>query len=117
MNDFLECLEEANKDRQLEWAGSEKVDYLFRMVELAGEVGELSNAVKKFHRATQGILGNKETPETVLRNLEEEVGDVLICLDLLLNSLEAEGINIDLQTAVRMKFNKTSEKHGLKTRL
>jgi NTP pyrophosphatase (non-canonical NTP hydrolase) len=40
-----------------------------------------------------------------MENLVEEIGDVLITIDLLANEF-----NIDLEQAVKSKFNKTSEK-------
>ena len=43
--------------------------------------------------------------------------DVVITLSLLQIALEREGILIDIDEAVIDKFNKTSDKHGMKTKL
>ncbi len=102
---ILRELREKNAERQKHWVGSDKVDVLFRAVEFSGEAGELLNAVKKLYRARNGIIGNKNTEEELLENLLEEMGDVLITLDLL-----ASCYGIDLEEAVKQKFNKTSTK-------
>jgi NTP pyrophosphatase (non-canonical NTP hydrolase) len=101
-------LREANEARQVEWTGGQKVTPLFRATELAGEVGEACNVVKKLERERAGWRGSRAT----LEQLADELADVIICADLLAMS---EGI--DLDAAVARKFNATSEKVGLRTRL
>lgn len=102
---FLSELRKKNNERQLKWTGSEKVSELFRAVEFAGEAGELSNAVKKLYRSRNGIAGNSISEKELLENLIDEMGDVLITLDLLANCY-----GIDLEKATKEKFNKTSQK-------
>jgi NTP pyrophosphatase (non-canonical NTP hydrolase) len=102
---FLTQLRQKNNQRQTMWTGAENVDILFRAVEFAGEAGELANAVKKVYRARNGIIGNNKDINDLMENLVEEIGDVLITIDLLANEF-----NIDLEQAVKSKFNKTSEK-------
>ena len=102
---FLDDLRSKNAERQEFWIGSDNVDVLFRAVEFAGEAGELSNAVKKLHRARNGIIGNNLSEKELYENLVEEMGDVLITLDLL-----AQHYNINLEEATKAKFNKTSKK-------
>ena len=53
-------------------------------------------------------MGGKEE----LDGLKQELADVLICVDLI-----AMDLGIDLAAAVRDKFNATSEKYELSTRL
>jgi len=89
--DFDE-LRKANEQRHTEWANGESLPLSFRGVELAGEVGEACNED--------------------LSGLCEELADVLICVDLI-----AMDLGIDLGEVVRAKFNVTSEKYGLETRL
>jgi NTP pyrophosphatase (non-canonical NTP hydrolase) len=101
-------LEEANKTRIEEWPGHEKSDLEFRTIELAGEAGEVANAVKKYLRAQRGIHGNTNTVE----DIADELGDVVICCQLI-----AEYLLIDLGEAVKNKFNKTSRKYGLETEM
>lgn len=109
MNDkFLNQLREKNNKRQTLWSGAENVDILFRAVEFAGEAGEVANAVKKVYRAKNGIVGNSKDISDLMENLIEEIGDVLITIDLLANEFD-----IDLEDAVKSKFNKTSNKVGI----
>ncbi len=96
----------ANVRRQQEWPGNEHADVAFRAIELAGEAGEVAEAVKKFLRAERGIKGSTATREDVA----SEMGDLLVALDLLANQMD-----IDLGEAVRAKFNRTSEKYGMRT--
>jgi len=75
---------------------------------MAGEVGEACNVIKKLERERMGIRGSRATVE----QLAEELADVVICADLI-----AMKEGIDLMASVAIKFNKTSEKVGLKTRM
>lgn len=102
-------LREANIARDKEWnTGTERLSLTFRATELAGEVGEACNVVKKLERERLGIAGSRDTIE----HLAEELADILICADLL-----AMDTGIDLQDAVAVKFNATSEKVGLRTKM
>jgi len=96
----------ANQNRQKEWPGNEKADVPFRALEVAGEAGELSEAIKKLLRAERGIKGSTATREDVA----DEMGDLLVSLDLL-----ADALGINLGEAVRQKFNRASEKYGMRT--
>lgn len=98
-------LREANTERQKLWG---EKGALFQAVELAGEVGEALNVVKKLERERLGQAGSRAT----VQDLADELGDAVICLDLLAKSY---GINLDRATAV--KFNKTSDKMGFDVRL
>ena len=98
----------ANIARNIEWAGPVHLSLSFRGNELAGEVGEACNVIKKLERERLAIAGSRDTVE----HLAEELADVIICADLI---AMAEGI--DLDAAVASKFNATSIKVGLNTRL
>jgi NTP pyrophosphatase (non-canonical NTP hydrolase) len=100
-------LRDANRARQIEWDKGSKIDLSYRGNELAGETGEACNIIKKLERERLGIRGSRATIE----QLAEELADVVICADLV-----AMELNIDLNQAVRRKFNATSEKVGLSTR-
>ncbi|MEO1951478.1 MazG-like family protein [Thioclava sp.] len=102
------ALRQANNTRQMEWPGNDKADVAFRAIEVAGEFGEVSEAVKKHLRAERGIKGSTATPSDVA----DEMADAIIALDLL-----AAEMGIDLSEAVARKFNLTSVKYGLQTRL
>lgn len=101
-------LREANIARQAEWDSGQQIGLTFRATELGGEVGEALNVIKKLERERLGIRGSRATRE----DLASELADVVICVDLI-----AMGEGIDLDAAIAGKFNATSEKVGLKTRL
>ena len=102
-------LRAANVARDQEWnTGSERVSMTFRATELAGEVGEACNVIKKLERERIGLVGSRDTKE----HLAEELADIVICTDLV-----AMDAGIDLDAAIAAKFNATSEKNGLTTRL
>lgn len=102
---LYDSLRGANKHRQILWNGGEGKTNgpLYAATELAGEVGEVCNVVKKLEREARGLPGSRSTRE----KLEEEIGDVVICIDLL--ALE---YGIDPVAAAAKKFNKTSEALG-----
>ena len=101
-------LRQHNLIRQAEWDPTDAITLEFRGNELAGEVGELCNVIKKLARERLGLRGSRATKEM----LAEELADVIICADLI--GMVAD---IDLGEAVRTKFNATSEKYGLRTRI
>jgi NTP pyrophosphatase (non-canonical NTP hydrolase) len=105
---MLKELRGANAARQAEWDPDDKITLAYRGNELAGEVGEACNVIKKLARERLGIRGSRST----VGDLADELADVIICVDLIAMS---EGI--DLDAAVSRKFNWASEKYGLKTRL
>lgn len=104
----LQELRDANKQRHIEWAKGAEIPLSFRGLELAGEVGEACNELKKLERTRLRMVGGK----TGIEDLQEELADVIVCVDLI-----AMDLGIDLGEVVRAKFNKTSEKYGLETRL
>lgn len=108
MTNEFRRLREANVHRQGLWDAGNQIDLAYRGNELAGEVGEACNVIKKLVRERLGIRGSRAT----LQQLAEELADVVICTDLI---AMAEGI--DLDEAIAAKFNATSEKVGLPTRL
>lgn len=101
-------LRSANAARQQEWDTNSQITPAYRGNELAGEVGEACNVIKKLERERMGIRGSRDSVD----HLAEELADILICCDLI-----AMGYGIDLDRAVAEKFNATSEKVGLATRM
>lgn len=79
---LLEKLRAMNIKRQAQWPGGNNIDEGFRAVELAGETGELCNLIKKMIRLKRGIKGTKEDYSVLVGMIEEEIGDVMVCLDL-----------------------------------
>lgn len=102
-----ETLREANMARQKEWDPSDLISPTYRATELAGEVGEACNVVKKLARETLGLPGSRSSRA----HLAGELADIVICADLL---AAMYGIDL-LGVAVPMKFNTTSNAHGFKT--
>lgn len=101
-------LSEANASRQIEWAGEVNLPLSYAGNELAGECGEACNVIKKLERERYDMVGSRDTKE----HLAEELADVVICAYLV-----AQQAGIDLDAAIPAKFNATSEKNGLKTRM
>jgi len=97
----------ASSNREIEW-GTEGSTLEFRTIEMAGEAGELCNQIKKYIRAREGFVGGVPNLEPVA----DELADVVITCQLLASKL---GINLGL--SVIRKFDKTSDKHGFKTKL
>lgn len=101
-------LRKANAERDQEWDTGSQISLSFRGTELAGEAGEACNIIKKLERQRMGIKGSRAT----LEELADEIADVVIAADLI-----AMQTCVDLGEAVRKKFNATSEKYDLDTRL
>lgn len=99
----------ANLNRQKEWDKHAQIDASYRGCELAGEVGEACNLIKKLERERLGIPGTRAT----VAELANELGDVVIAADLvaMMYCIELLG------SAVPDKFNITSTKMQLLTRL
>ncbi len=104
----FETLRAANLARQKEWNKGTKKTLTSKTNELAGEVGECCNVTKKIEREEQGLVGSRAT----IQDLADELADVIICADLV-----AAHTGINLFKAVVEKFNKTSEKYYLDTRI
>jgi NTP pyrophosphatase (non-canonical NTP hydrolase) len=90
--------------RNLEWDPFNVLTPTFCATELAGELGEACNVVKKLEREHLGLPGSRDTVE----HLAEELADVIICVGLLANAY-----HIDLESVVPRKFNASSLKLGL----
>lgn len=102
--DFLAKLRTANKLRNDEWDPKGKLDVGFSALELAGEVGELCNKIKKLERAALGLKGSRVTIEEI----RAEIGDAQICLDLLAMKLDT-----DIASVATEVFNIKSKELGL----
>ena len=123
----FKTLRAANAARNVEWDPDAKINLVWRGNELAGEGGEaiqealfmlvdlavklgkVNNTVKKLQRERDGLPGSRAP----LAQLASELADLVICADL--TAMQA-GIDL-MGQAVPDKFNETSEKVGLKTRL
>jgi len=70
-------------------------------VALFGEVGEVCDAVKKYNRGKNNV-----------DDIAKELADTIFYADLLANHL-----GIDLEEAVKQKFNEVSDKMGSKIKM
>lgn len=106
--DFLTLLRDANTARSPEFGlgGIDEISIEFKTIELAGEVGELSNIVKKMLRGDKAVH-DKGIEVDIDTALKREIADVLICLDLL-----AAKYGYSLAEITKAKFNKTSADRG-----
>jgi hypothetical protein len=66
-------LQQAHVERQEEWCPDQKPDLSFRGNEMAGEVGEACNVIKKLERERQGWRGSRATKQ----QLADELADVV----------------------------------------
>lgn len=121
----LHELQNALYKREEEWGKGKDADITFAATEMAGEVGEAlekavdlimlavaagkaCNTLKKLARERYGMAGSRATKQ----ELRDELGDVVICAARIANKE-----SIHLGNAVCAKFNATSEKMNLKTRM
>jgi|SRR6185369_12224294 len=106
----FEQIIEANRTRQKEWDPASVLTLSFKATELAGEIGEACNVIKKLERERLGLPGSRAT----VQDLADELADGIICLMLVAIH---PTVNIDLEAAIIRKFNASSDKLGLETRL
>lgn len=83
-------------------------------VAMAGEAGEVCNAVKKLRRVEDSLaqVTGPSTREQAIREIGDELADTYLYLDLL-----AHRLGIDLPEAITRKFNAVSVKVGFPERL
>lgn len=83
---------------------------------LVGEVGEMANFSKKMNRIENGLVGNVKVEDTDLEELRQgfnkELGDIMLYLDLL-----ADSVGVDLAEITVEVFNRKSEQLGFEERL
>lgn len=108
MTNFLSELRLLNIERQKEWDPENKATLSFKGLEFAGEAGELASKIKKLARKVEFEFVGSDYD---MKDIEEEVGDVLITLDLV-----CQKMGIDIEKVTKEKFNATSEKMGMDTK-
>lgn len=85
---------------------------------MAGEAGEIYNAVKKLNRLRDN-LPSKNEPERQIDSYEEavsKIGEEIADTVLYLNLLSIR-LGINLENEIKKKFNSVSEKYGFPERL
>lgn len=86
---FMSRLRDANVARQAEWDINSRIDVHYRCCELAGEMGEACNIIKKIERERLGLRGTKAGVDL----LADELADVLICIDLIAMDLRISDLD------------------------
>lgn len=114
---FLKVLRAASTSRRDDWHHDMKWNVMEWGCAMAGEAGEACNVAKKIRRVQQGIQKRKEeglpaSLDILRAKLAEEIADTIIYLDLM-----AADQGIDLEEAVRKKFNQVSEEFGFPQRI
>ncbi len=79
---------------------------------LAGEAGEVCDAVKKLRRFQTGTNFNTKSKEDLIADIGREIADTIIYCDLL-----AEFLGLDTWEVTKQKFNETSDKIGSTVKL
>jgi NTP pyrophosphatase (non-canonical NTP hydrolase) len=114
-------LREKNRTRCLRWHPNGGVTAWSASqwgIAMAGEAGEVCNAIKKLNRIEDGINNQSthskqvDTKEEAIIEIGQEIADTIIYLDLL-----AQSLGLDVQQEVTKKFNRVSERYGFPERL
>jgi NTP pyrophosphatase (non-canonical NTP hydrolase) len=81
---------------------------------MAGEAGEVCNAVKKLRRLADGnnTAKDPQTESAAIRQIGEEIADTVIYLDLL-----AARLGLDMGEEIQQKFNVVSQRMHSEIRL
>lgn len=104
---ILKKLRAANCERNAHMKGLNVYDVMSHYgLELNAEVGELTDLLVKFNR--QRFAGNYGSKNISYLDIKDEIADVIITADLI-----AGEFGIDLDAAIKDKFNKTSRRYGL----
>jgi len=108
MSVTIEDLQRAHVERQEEWCPDQKPDLSFRGNEMGGECGEAQNVIKKLERERHGWRGSRDTLDHLGEELADVVHTAILC---------AITAGLELGPFVVRKFNSTSEKNALRTRV
>lgn len=114
MSMTFEQLREVNMTRCQRWHDPESWSLSDWGVAMAGEAGEVCNAIKKMNRLRDSMR-QKTGPQdskTALQALATEIGDTAVYLDLL-----AQRAGLRLEDCVRDTFNRVSVREGFPDRL
>ena len=104
-----------NLERALVWhpGGLEEWSIADWSNAMAGEAGEVCNAVKKLRRIETGARqANGLTREEAIKAIAQEIGDTYLYLNLL-----AMRLDINIEDAIRDTFNRVSDREGFSQRI
>jgi NTP pyrophosphatase (non-canonical NTP hydrolase) len=109
---------QTNLERAREWhkGGLEEWSVSDWGVAMAGEAGEVCDAIKKLRRIECQVASENISQPVdrmaAIKAIEQEIGDTFIYLDLL-----AQRLGINIEDAIRNTFNRVSEREGFSYRL
>lgn len=108
----------ANGDRSHVWHGRGDPGSAWGVVDwsnaMAGEAGEVCNAVKKLRRIETSLVqkAGPQSREEAIEKIASEIGDTFLYLDLL-----AQHLGIDIGKAICDTFNRVSVREGFPDRI
>ncbi len=114
----FEAVSQVNLERAREWhkGGLEEWSVSDWGVAMAGEAGEVCDAIKKLRRIECALeSGNAKQPKTreqAVAAIAQEIGDTFIYLDLL-----AQRLGLNIEDCISDTFNRISEREGFSYRL
>lgn len=113
----FQLIQTVSLQRNARWKGDgPSYTKLERAAEVAGECGELVNAVKKLRRHELKMRGNyrpgESTEDELRHKIAYEAGDVLVTVANLLNEC-----GIDMWYALQLAFNTKSDEMGFPEKL
>jgi len=105
-----------NRSRALRWhkGGLDEWSASDWACAMAGEAGEVCNAVKKLNRIDKGVQQAKgpKSRAAAIAAVAQEIGDTFLYLDLL-----AQRLGIDMAQAIADTFNRVSKREGFPERI
>lgn len=110
----LKAISALNAQRSARWHEDAKWNTSDWGVAMAGEAGEVCNAIKKLRRIEMNMKQTKgpQTREDAIRDIKHEIGDTFLYLDLL-----AQHLGLDIADCIVETFNRVSEREGFPERM
>lgn len=112
------AVSQVNLERAYEWhkGGLEEWSVSDWGVAMAGEAGEVCDAIKKLRRIECLIESNNlkqpRDKDRAIAQIAQEIGDTFIYLDLL-----AQRLSLNIEDCIRDTFNRISEREGFSYRI
>lgn len=102
-----------NRERNVAFTGDAQFPTMAEWAcALAGEAGEVCDAVKKLSLFKAGLLRKEATEEGLIKNIGEEIADTVMYCDLL-----ADHFGFNLEEIIVDKFNRKSIEFKMEHRL
>lgn len=116
----FKAVTDTNLARCIRWHGPQGVhDESWAIADwsnaMAGEAGEVCNAVKKLKRLTTGMQQHGNVPESIeaaIQHIGKEIGDTFLYLNLL-----AARLGLRMEDCIREAFNGVSVREGFPERI